>query len=816
MTWDNPALDRLLAVPAYGLSDAEKNSLFLDAISTEMLFHQRQSELFRRLIATQPHDFSGVQSIDELPFIPTQLFKQIGGKLKSVADHQLTGRLLSSATSGQASEVVLDALTSRRQVKALANILADRFGKTRRPFLIVDLDPRLHPSLGARAAAVKGFLNFASDAIYLMSETRDGLALDHESLLTHVRALPPGQPVILFGFTYVLYKQLIEWLMKEEIKLTLPAGSFVVHIGGWKKLIQEAVDRPIFARHVAAVLGITEEQLVDVYGFTEQMGVIYPDCECGWKHCSSIAELLVRDPIDLTLVDDGETGLLQFLTPIPHSYPGNSVLTDDIGFVAPKEEPACQRRQGKRFRIVGRAPRTEVRGCGDIMADKVVSARTERQAVGASAIQLLYPEPRQSIDMGLLQTKLVHLRESQQWLAEQPVDDLIGFFDQLSQQWRQDPPALLDGRVEGLTFLTTWFSSSNLKQITDRALGQRGYLDQFCPANAGVSLQRAFPRGLVIHWLSGNVPLLGLLVWVQSVLAKNINVLKLSQTQSDALPQLFSLIERTVYRGRNGRCIDGISLLRTVLLIYVDRDQHDAATLLSTSADCRIAWGGAEAVQTIMSLPKRYDAVDIVFGPKVSMAIIGRELLNDDRHTHRVLRGIAVDASVFDQTACASPHTIFVESGGIVSPRDFAERLAREMSAASERLPSARQVPATSIETRRQIAQLNGEFYGSADRRWTVVFSQERRLADPIGGRIVTVVPVADIHDAIPLVDRDIQTVGLGVKGERRLSFAAAAASRGAIRFPEIGMMTHFEDPWDGVQVLQQLVRWATIRGGTQ
>ena len=82
------------------------------------------------------------------------------------------------------------------------------------------------------------------------------------------------------------------------------------------------------------------------------MGINYPDCEAGWKHVPSYSEVLVRDESNHSLMKDHEIGLLQFFSPIPHSYPGNVVLTDDLGFM---DSGKCQcGLNTKRFKIVGR------------------------------------------------------------------------------------------------------------------------------------------------------------------------------------------------------------------------------------------------------------------------------------------------------------------------------------------------------------------------------------------------------------------------------------------------------------------------------
>ena len=61
---------------------------------------------------------------------------------------------------------------------------------------------------------------------------------------------------------------------------------------------------------------------------------------------------------------------------------------------------------------------------------------------------------------------------------------------------------------------------------------------------------------------------------------------------------------------------------------------------------------------------------------------IGKEMLSKEANLQKLFRRVATDASVFDQYACASPHTIFVEKGDI-SPEDFAMNLAEHMEKTS-------------------------------------------------------------------------------------------------------------------------------------
>jgi len=48
---------------------------------------------------------------------------------------------------------------------------------------------------------------------------------------------------------------------------------------------------------------------------------------------------------------------------------------------------------------------------------------------------------------------------------------------------------------------------------------------------------------------------------------------------------------------------------------------------------------------------------------------------------------------------------------------------------------------------------------------------------------------------------------------DRKIAFASKAALLGASRFPEIGRMTHFDSPWDGLMLMERLVRKVSLGG---
>tara|TARA_B100000780_G_C20901849_1_gene358987 strand:- start:55 stop:651 length:597 start_codon:yes stop_codon:yes gene_type:complete len=194
---------------------------------------------------------------------------------------------------------------------------------------------------------------------------------------------------------------------------------------------------------------------------------------------------------------------------------------------------------------------------------------------------------------------------------------------------------------------------------------------------------------------------------------------------------------------------------------------------------------------------------------------ISAESISSPRKARKILRRAATDCSVFDQTACASPHTIFVEKNSHISPKDFAEMLSLEMEKASVRIPVDSKSPETNdqIITIRAVYDFMGEVWAPSNTNWTVLYDEEKGLAKPTYSRVITIKPVDSILETIDYIDESIQTIGLGAEKEKRLDFAELAVARGVDRCPDIGSMTNFEMPWDGVNVIDRLVRRVTLGG---
>lgn len=359
-------IEHLLTIPPYGLPPEEQQAVLLSLLKDELGYAGSKNPVYRNYMEHWPVHTSSARRISDLPYLPVGLLKA-QSHLSLVEPQEIRRVLTSSSTTGQMpSRIALDSPTARRMTKGVVAIAQDFIGSSRRPYLVVDVpgSTRGGPELGARGAAIQGLQPFASEVTYCLELDPDGdLTLNRNKLL-HLAESQGSSPVLVYGFTYILWKYLVKPLIAENISLGIP-NVHILHSGGWKLLQAEAVDKKSFNNGVARVFGCSADRVIDFYGMVENVGVIYPDCSEGNKHVPAFADVLVRNPLTLEQVSEGEQGIVQVCSVLPTSFPGNLLLTEDIAEIVSYDGCRCGRR-GTCFRFVGRVAKSELRGCGNI------------------------------------------------------------------------------------------------------------------------------------------------------------------------------------------------------------------------------------------------------------------------------------------------------------------------------------------------------------------------------------------------------------------------------------------------------------------
>lgn len=353
----------LLSYKPYELASDVKSRLLLERMNNLTRSSYENCEEYRRLLQILYPDGWKADCLADVPFLPVSLFKT--KKLSNVSDDQIIKTMTSSGTTGQqVSQIFLDKVTANNQQKALVKIVSDFTGNARMPMIILDCPSviRNRRMFSARGAGILGFSIFARKKIFAFD---DQMNLDIEGIKRFL-AEYEGQTIFLFGFTFMIWQYFYKVLKQSGEKLPLENGV-LIHGGGWKKLEGEAVSKEEFKKSLQVVCGMTH--IHDYYGMVEQTGCVYMECECGHLHVSAYSDVLIRNIKDFSLCETGQEGVIQVLSSISESYPGHSILTEDVGCILGEDDCPCGRK-GKYIEVHGRMKNAEVRGCSDTFERK--------------------------------------------------------------------------------------------------------------------------------------------------------------------------------------------------------------------------------------------------------------------------------------------------------------------------------------------------------------------------------------------------------------------------------------------------------------
>ena len=353
-------LNNLINQNAFSLEPNLKSKLFLKYINLLTAHHYKKSHLYKDYLSGINYKLKKKnRNLDEIPFLPVRLFKDFD--FLSIKKKEIFKTLLSSGTSSnKLSKIYIDKNNAFNQMKVLQKIFYNLIGNSRLPMLVIDKENTKmdRKSFNASAAAISGFSIFANKIVYLLNQENK---IDYNKLNNFLKQ-NINEKFLIFGFTSNIYLNLIKKINPAKLYSKDFSNALLVHGGGWKKMEDQKIHRKQFNLLLKKKLSI--ENVRNYYGLVEQIGSIFFECSCGYFIASNYSDIIIRDE-NLEISKKGKVGLVQLLSLLPSSYPGHSILTDDIGEIVDDYKCNCFG-HGKRFLIHGRLKDAELRGCSNI------------------------------------------------------------------------------------------------------------------------------------------------------------------------------------------------------------------------------------------------------------------------------------------------------------------------------------------------------------------------------------------------------------------------------------------------------------------
>jgi hypothetical protein len=417
-----------------------------------------------------------------------------------------------------------------------------------------------------------------------------------------------------------------------------------------------------------------------------------------------------------------------------------------------------------------------------------------------SARARIRARPVGSIIAALAETAQTWLRPDGPWrqraLAEAPAS--TGF----------SPPMI--GEAIELTFGV--ITADALGHALDCELGDRRMLDGFVKRQA--RLVRASGPALIVHFLAGNLPAPAILSICRGLLLKAGNLVRASSRET-VLPRLFVESLRATDR----------DLADCVALMNWPREDAATTQAAINAADAVIAYGNDETVSGLRARARSGQRF-VGYGHKLSLGMLARETVTAAR-IGELCAAAAFDVSVYDQQGCLSPHAFYVETGGEIAPREFAEQLAGAMEVVRRRLP--RGALAMGAVARLASLRHESEFRAASDPglavwappdpqapEWMVICEHDPVFRPSCLNRVVYVKPVDDLRQAVEALrafSGRISTVGLAAADARTLPLTDALTELGVHRICRIGQMQRPPLAWhhDGRPTVADLVTWTDL-----
>ncbi|MEA3457911.1 MAG: acyl-CoA reductase [Candidatus Thermoplasmatota archaeon] len=402
------------------------------------------------------------------------------------------------------------------------------------------------------------------------------------------------------------------------------------------------------------------------------------------------------------------------------------------------------------------------------------------------------------------------VNENRVKLSKMPLNAIIELMGKLGKQIIRDDSL---NQYQGISYISLWLRKDNLRNICKLNYSNNEYLDHFTKVGTKLEMY-AQPRGIVCHWVAGNMPTLAFFSAVQAILSRNGSIIKVPEDYKFLILSILNILN-TIEIEYEGDKYYGNDIVKSISIVSFNGHDHEISTRFSLTADCKLVYGGSDAIKAIASLPQKESCDTIIYGPKYSFAVFDKEYIENDLFDD-ALKKCMSDVSLFNQMACSSPHTLFFEKSKY-SIEEIAEKLKVHLENLPEGLLKQEKpqwMAANTINARGMyLLGDDTKILKSEGLEWTILINEKTCLEEPIFGKCVFVKEISDIDEVLELITRKIQAITVCVSDQdKRRDFAINATYRGVDRITTPGHIHDYDLPWDGILPLNRLVRWVILK----
>ena len=390
--------------------------------------------------------------------------------------------------------------------------------------------------------------------------------------------------------------------------------------------------------------------------------------------------------------------------------------------------------------------------------------------------------------MKLFWPKNYQFEEAINQLKQQKTNTL--FSEELLQFTQSLSKRLLKFRnIPEVVALGYWLRASNIKQIKQ----------QFEQGNENKVIRA---RGIIFHIAPSNVDTIFVYSWILSLLAGNLNVIRISS--KNEVNELLAIIIEEIEKSE--------AVANTTIICTYGRDENVNETL-SSICHTRVVWGGNETVNTFRNIPLSPLANELAFPDRFSLAVLNSDVVNNLTvdELDQLLEKFYNDVFWFDQMACSSPRLVIWRGQCKV---DFWGQFERKIIEKKHELVAATQVLKYTSNLRLAVENFvnkvnHKQYFSRVDMNSIPPEAREQHC----GGGLFFETYVDEITDvASIIVDKDQTITYFGFNREELKEFTEQITSRAIDRIVPIGQALDFNNTWDGQSFMTSFTREIIIK----
>lgn len=420
---------------------------------------------------------------------------------------------------------------------------------------------------------------------------------------------------------------------------------------------------------------------------------------------------------------------------------------------------------------------------------------------------------------------LKRAKELKKEIAEIKIETILDIFQKVSDAWldedyiyRKTALEFLPERigfskemiVKGIETMSSLLSKDGMQTRLLSDLEKTGYLDDWTYNHHFRGYIKAEPLGVVTHVSAGNVFVGGVDSLIQGIVTKNINIMKMS-TVDPVFPVLFA---------RSLKDFDYTGVLhKAMALINWKGGTEEIENIIKRECDAIVVYGGADTIRAYRRNLGLHCKL-IEYGPKYSFVMVqSSELYKKGLKKSAEL--IARDAIMWEQSACSSPHTVYVDSKE--TAKELLDAIAEAFDKWAVEIPQGRVYDDEAVEITkvRELAKVNkalgdGDYRTSKINLSTIVYQSNTEFQVSCHNRTLFLKAVNTLDEVVDIVSpmgEYIQSVAILADDQKAKELARKLAVSGADRFVEIGKMAvrKHGTPHDGTRGLSELLRWVSL-----